>query len=190
MTRLRDDIDPLRRRAAVLLVIIFIVLGVLLLRLFDLQLIHGAEWRHLAENNRLRRLPLPAPRGWIYDRRGRVLAENVPSWELLLFPDDARDLDVTGVFLGKLKVSDVQTFHTRIAERRIGRMAPMVVGENLTWEQVAAVRSHQREFPELSVVNRFRSASMRAGLTPSPASTRSSSVHDTGTSAGTVRAAP
>lgn len=156
MTRLRDDIDPLRRRAALLFVIIFIVLGVLLLRLFDLQLIHGAEWRRLAENNRLRRLPLPAPRGWIYDRRGRVLAENVPSWELLLFPDDARDLDVTGVFLGKLGVSDVQTFHARIAERRIGRLAPMVVGENLSWEQVAAVRTHQREFPELSVVNRFR----------------------------------
>jgi penicillin-binding protein 2 len=132
------------------------IFGLLLLRLIDLQLVHGAEWRDLAENNRLRRLPLPGPRGWIYDRRGAVLAENVPSWELLLFPDEAQDLNETGLFLARLGVTPVQTFKERIAERRIGRMAPLVVGEDLSWNQVAAVRSHQVDYPELTVVNRFR----------------------------------
>ncbi len=59
----------------------------------------AANWRNLAENNRLRRFPMPGPRGWIYDRRGRVLAENLPSWELLLFPNEAANVDRTGVFL-------------------------------------------------------------------------------------------
>jgi len=154
--KLSEDIDPLRRRAALLFLIVFGSLGILHLRLVDLQLVHGTQWRYLAENNRLRRLPLPGARGWIYDRRGQVLAENMPNWELLLFPDEAQDLDATGVFLGQLGVSDVQTFRQRLAERRIGRMAPLVVGENLSWDQVAAVRSHQSDFPQLSVVNRFR----------------------------------
>jgi penicillin-binding protein 2 len=153
---LREDIGPLRRRTAFLFLLVFAALGLLHLRLVDLQLVHGAQWRDLAENNRLRRLPLPGPRGWIYDRRGRVLAENVPSWELLLFPDEAEDLDATGLFLAQTGVTDVPTFRDRIAERRIGRMAPLVVGEALSWSQVAAIRSHQSDFPELTVVSRFR----------------------------------
>ena len=130
---LREDIGPLRRRTAMLFLLVFAVLGLLHLRLIDLQLVHGTEWRDLAENNRLRRLPLPGPRGWIYDRRGEVLAENVPSWELLLFPDDAADLDATGLFLAQIGVTKVRSFRERIAERRIGRMAPLVVGDQPFW---------------------------------------------------------
>ena len=153
---LREDIGPLRRRTAFLFLLVFAALGLLHLRLADLQLVHGAEWRDLAENNRLRRLPLPGPRGWIYDRRGEVLAENVPSWELLLFPDEAENLHATGLFLARAGLTDAATFNNRIAERRIGRMAPLVVGEDLTWNQVAAIRSHQSDYPELTVVSRFR----------------------------------
>jgi penicillin-binding protein 2 len=156
LMELREDIGPLRRRTAGLFLLVFLGLGLLLLRLADLQLLNGAEWRNLAENNRLRRLPLPGPRGWIYDRRGRVLAENVPTWELLLFPDDSKELDAPGLFLAKTGVSDIPTFNDRLAERRIGRMAPLVVGEDLGWNQVAAIRSHQSDYPELTVVNRFR----------------------------------
>lgn len=153
---LREDIGPLRRRTAFLFLLVFGALGLLHFRLVDLQLVHGGEWRDLAENNRLRRLPLPGPRGWIYDRRGEVLAENIPSWELLLFPDEAENLDATGLFLAQAGVTDVRTFKERLAERRIGRMAPLVVGEDLSWNQVAAVRSHQSDYPELTVVSRFR----------------------------------
>ena len=152
----REDINSLRRRAAVLVIVFLGALGLVHLRLIDLQIVHGRQWQRLAENNRLRRLPLPGARGWIYDRRGRVLAENIPTWELLLFPDEARDLGTTGVFLGRLGVVEVRTFREGLAERRIGRMAPMVIGEDLNWDQVAAIRAHQSNYPELSVVNRFR----------------------------------
>jgi penicillin-binding protein 2 len=153
---LREDVGPLRRRAVVMFLVVFAAFGLIHLRLIDLQLAHGASWRALAENNRLRRLPLPGPRGWIYDRRGEVIAENVPSWELLLFPDEAVNLDETGLFLARQGIIEMQTFRELLAERRIGRQAPLVVGENLAWNQVAAVHSHQSDHPELSVVSRFR----------------------------------
>ncbi len=162
---LREDLGPLRRRTASLFLLVFVTLGVLHFRLIDLQLVHGAQWRDLAENNRLRRLPLPGPRGWIYDRRGEVLAENVPSWELLLFPDEVENFDATGLFLAQIGVTDIQTFRERIAERRIGRMAPLVVGEDLRWNQVAAIRAHLSDYPELTVVSRFRRHYPRAELT-------------------------
>ncbi len=153
---LREDIGPLRRRTVVIFLLVFAALGLIHLRLVHLQLVHGTQWRNLAENNRLRRLPLPGPRGWIYDRRGEVLAENLPSWELLLFPDEAVNLDQTGLFLAREGIAETTTFRELLAERRTGRQAPLVVGENLTWNQVAAVHSHQGDHPELSVVSRFR----------------------------------
>ena len=156
MMELREDIGPLRRRTVVIFLLVFAALGLIHLRLVHLQLVHGTQWRNLAENNRLRRLPLPGPRGWIYDRRGEVLAENIPSWELLLFPDEAVNLDQTGLFLAREGIAETTTFRELLAERRTGRQAPLVVGENLTWNQVAAVHSHQGDHPELSVVSRFR----------------------------------
>jgi len=58
--------------------------------------------------------------------------------------------------LESIGVSDMTTFQERLAERTIGRMAPLVVGENLSWNQVAAVRSRQSDYPELTVVSAFR----------------------------------
>ena len=153
---IREDLTPVRRRAVILLAAVFLIFGALHLRMAQLQLVQGLHWRRMAENNRLRRLPLSAIRGRIYDRRGEVLADNVPTWNLLLFPDEARHLDRTLLFVSSLGVEDAATLHRRLDERGIDRLAPLVVGENLDWRQVARVRAHQSDYPELSVVAGFR----------------------------------
>ncbi len=153
---IREDLSPIRRRAIVLLLAIFVALGALHFRVAELQLVAGEHWRRMAENNRLRRLPLAAVRGTIYDRRGRILADNRPTWNLLLFPDEARDLDGTLLFVAGLGVADAAGLHQRVRQRGIDRLAPMVVAEDLSWPQVARVRAHQSDHPELSVVAGFR----------------------------------
>jgi penicillin-binding protein 2 len=153
---IREDLGPVRRRAMTLLLAIFLVFGALHLRMAQLQLVEGAHWRQMAENNRLRRLPLAAVRGRIYDRRGHVLADNLPTWNLLLFPDEARNLDETVLFVADLGVDGAASLHERVNRRSIDRLAPMVVGENLDWNQVARVRAHQSDHPELSIVAGFR----------------------------------
>lgn len=62
----------------------FFFIGLLLLlgRLFELQIILGARNKQLAEGNRIRQVVLPAPRGIIFDRRGKSLARNVPVYRL------------------------------------------------------------------------------------------------------------
>jgi len=156
MMEIREDLGPVRQRAMVLLLAVFLVFGALHLRVAQLQLIEGAHWRRMAENNRLRRLPLAATRGRIYDRRGHVLADNLPTWNLLLFPDEARNLDETLLFVADLGIDEAFSLHRRVNKRGADRLAPMVVGENLDWRQVASVRSHQSDHPELSVVAGFR----------------------------------
>src|SRR5262245_57699631 len=57
------------------------------------QLVQGDYYRELAENNRLRKLPIQAPRGLIYDRRGRLLVENIPSYNLMVDRSRSEKLD-------------------------------------------------------------------------------------------------
>lgn len=153
---IREDLGPQKKRAAVALIVALLAFGALHLRLGQLQLMQGSTWRRLAENNRLRRVPLVSPRGRIYDRRGVVLADNVPTWELLLFPDEARDVDATILFLAQIDIADAKTLRQRVNERRLARLAPLVIAGDLSWPEVARIRSHQSDHPELAVVSGFR----------------------------------
>lgn len=153
---LREDLTPIKRRSAAVTLTIIVAFGALFLRLIQLQVLETDEWRRRAENNRLRELPLSSQRGRIYDRSGLVLADNLPTWDLLLFPDEARDLDDTVFFLARERIAQATGLRQHIETRRIGRLAPLVAAENLSWEQVSRIRSHQSDHPELAVVSSFR----------------------------------
>lgn len=60
--------------------ILFLGVGVLLARSGELQLIKGSYYRLLAEGNRVKKEKIPAPRGMIYDRKGRLLVRNIPIY--------------------------------------------------------------------------------------------------------------
>ncbi len=154
--RIRTDPILFRRRSRVVLALILGALGFIHFKLAHLQIIQGESWAQLAENNRLRRIPIPAPRGRIFDRQGGLLADNAPAWQLLVFPDEANDLDRTVDFLTAQGIIEGEALNKKFAARRIGTMAPLVVAENISWEHVARVRSHQSDFPELSVVSGYR----------------------------------
>jgi penicillin-binding protein 2 len=77
---------PRRHAAFALLIVgVFVVLGV---RLWDLQVVHGAYYRELAEQNRVVRVPVTADRGIVYDRTGIVLARNQPGFAVSVIPAD------------------------------------------------------------------------------------------------------
>ena len=62
--------------------LVTIIFAVLLLRLWDLQVIKGAKYRKMADSNRLRVVKVPAPRGIIYDRDNNALVRNIPSFDI------------------------------------------------------------------------------------------------------------
>ncbi len=74
------------RRILILLIAALLVLGLFVLRLWDLQIVRGAEYRSQASNNRLREVSLSAPRGIVYDRNGRPLVVNAPNFEVQIIP--------------------------------------------------------------------------------------------------------
>ena len=86
------QVPPPRNRLAVRFgifgLIVVLVVGVLATRLFYLQIVRGGYYAGLAEENRLDLLPLRAARGVVYDRAGRPLVSNVPSYVVRIRPND------------------------------------------------------------------------------------------------------
>ena len=75
--------------------ILVLTMIVLFMRLFDLQILKGDEMRRLSEQNRVRIKKILAPRGTIFDRTGKVLADTRPSFNLYLIPEDIKDFTQT-----------------------------------------------------------------------------------------------
>src|SRR3712207_214251 len=75
-----DGQSPLHPRSFLLPIVLSIATGLLLIKLFSLQLIHGAEYRQLADSNRTRTQTIHASRGVIFDRNGTPLVFNTPGF--------------------------------------------------------------------------------------------------------------
>jgi len=79
-----ENPGELRRRAWTLAAIVLGVLALLLVRLVYLQIVRGPYYADLAQRNLIRPDPLPAPRGRVFDRQGRLLADNILAYKLSL----------------------------------------------------------------------------------------------------------
>jgi len=130
------------------------VIGVLLLalRLWDLQVIRGEQMAGLSENNRVRLRRVPATRGRVVDRVGKVLIDSQASFDAVLVPEDARDLPSTVEMLAQfLHQSAGET--QAILDRAAGRppFQEVLVKRNLDFDEVAALETHQLELPGVSL---------------------------------------
>src|SRR5436309_769091 len=152
MQVVREHRDDLVSRVRVLTVVITGVLVAIATGFWFTQLVQGDYYRELAENNRLRKLPVKAPRGLIFDRKGRLLVENVPSYNLMIDRSRATSLDhslwfAAGV-LGRPVAELQQILHQY---RGVPQFKPVLLAENLSLSEVARFGVEGLEYPELTV---------------------------------------
>src|SRR5215470_10348675 len=88
----RDDKVPQFKLTSVQYVILAVMV-ILIFRLARLQVAGTEKYETLAERNRVRTVPILAPRGKILDREGRIIVDNYPSFSVLLLRDQMRDLN-------------------------------------------------------------------------------------------------
>lgn len=115
-----------------------LLLGVVIARLVQLQVIEHEEFAEKSQGNRIRIEAVPPIRGLIYDRKGRVLAENLPAYQLELIPEQVPDLDDTLARLAKLgliALSDVDRI--RQLSRSGPRFKPVTLRFRLTDDEIA-----------------------------------------------------
>lgn len=152
MKRVREQRDDLLLRMPRLQVLLAAVLILIGTAYWKVQVVDGDYYRGLAENNRLRRLPIKAPRGLIYDRDGRLLVDNVPSYNLLL--DSARSADLDRAFTFAAGVLGRETTDLRATfEQQVARTPfdPVLLAEDLSLADVAQVSVAELEYPEFQI---------------------------------------
>jgi penicillin-binding protein 2 len=128
------------------------VMAVVGARLYYLQVIKTSEYAQLADRNRIRIRHLPAPRGLVFDRRHRPLVNTRPSFDAVVVPEDSDNLSQTIERLQDLLGDDDIADKVVEAEQN-GRAPydPITVDENLDWQQVVALETHQLDLPGVSL---------------------------------------
>src|SRR2546429_8396207 len=87
------DSQKLRGRSHLIQALVMVMLGVLGVRLYLLQIVSGPHYAEIAENQRIRLLPIPAPRGVIFDRNGKLLVDSKPIYTSILSREDTKGID-------------------------------------------------------------------------------------------------
>jgi penicillin-binding protein 2 len=118
---------------------------------FRVQVLASSDYKLQAEENRLKRLDVPAPRGTIFDRNGRIIADNVPGYAITILPA-SRDSVMATVkqLLPYVQLSEVQVSRLDATLRRYPRQ-PLVVTADAGLEAAAALMERRLEFPNVYV---------------------------------------
>ncbi|RWU12743.1 penicillin-binding protein 2 [Pseudidiomarina gelatinasegens] len=144
------------RRVFVSLILVVIAFGVLLTNMYHLQVVDHQSFQTRSNDNRIKVVPLAPNRGIIYDRHGRILAENRPVLSLEVTPEKVSNLEQTLADLQALLNIDAQTlqaFHDN--RRRERRFNQVILLDRLTEEQAARFAVRQHEFPGVSIEARL-----------------------------------
>ncbi len=132
------EVEQFRARAALGFLSVALALGVIAAWYFKLQVIDHTDYAMRSEANRIKQRPEVPARGVIYDRKGRVLAENVPAYRLDIVPAETDDLDQTIAGLAKiiaLTPEDIERFHDT---RKVTRsFLPVTLRLRITDEEAA-----------------------------------------------------
>jgi penicillin-binding protein 2 len=146
--------DSRQRRTLGALFAISFILSILLTAFFNTQVVRGSEFKARSENNRLRPVVIPAPRGTMYDRYGEVVATSIPGFSVALLPGTKeviqRTLADLQPFLG-LAQSDIEEL---LAKRDARPNDLLTVTDDATFSQVAALEERRTSFPNLLIVDR------------------------------------
>jgi penicillin-binding protein 2 len=143
-----NDVIRRSRVARSLLLLAFVLLGG---GFYRAQVLRHNEYVVQSEENRLREVPLPADRGVIYDRRGRVIAENLPGYTVSLLAPHADSLRTALRSLAQiitLTDADVETIVKRF-NRAPNR--PAVILADAKFQEISVLEEHRTEFPQLII---------------------------------------
>ncbi|MGB3942389.1 MAG: penicillin-binding protein 2 [Candidatus Manganitrophaceae bacterium] len=153
---LQEETRDLQGRIYRLLILIGIALFSLLFRAWYLQIIQGKYYLELSENNRIRVIETPPPRGLIYDRNGTLLVNNVPSFNLYAVPGDMPDSGAVFRRLSDLIGINDEEVLQRMASRRDDPYLPIKIKNDLPMREVALVEGHGLELPGIKIEPEFK----------------------------------
>jgi penicillin-binding protein 2 len=160
----RDEkVSEIRLTAAQYVILaIFLVLAY---GLWRLQVMESSYYSLAAERNRIRNVPVLAPRGKILDREGRTIVDNYPSFSALLLRDSSRDLMADAALIAQGLHLDPNEVRARIHRfASLPQYQPIFLKEDITPDELSFIEAHKNELPELDTIMAHRRLYPRNGF--------------------------
>jgi penicillin-binding protein 2 len=145
--------------------IVALILAVLLAGLWRLQIVSADGYRVLAEANRIRKVPVLAPRGRLFDREGRLIVDNYPSVTCYLLREQIKDaaVDLPAIALGlHIPLEQIQATLRRF--QTAPHYQPIPLKQDITPDEQAFIEAHRNEYPELETLDEQRRLYPRDGF--------------------------
>ena len=166
---LAEDRRRVANRIVILRVAVLVCFVLLAGGFWFFQIAQYQKFKEMAENNHQRTLALRAPRGIIYDRAGRVLVENRDAFNISILREHSKDLNRTIQVLARVTGADEAGIREIVARHRYEpAYRPIVVMQDATLAQVAAVSARRLELPDVVVqevpTRRYPAQSLAAHL--------------------------
>lgn len=152
--KFEDSTQNLRVRLRTVQVLMLLILAVLGIRLYVLQVVRGEHYGEIAKNQRIRLLPIAAPRGVIFDRNGHPLVDSRPIYNVILSREDARGKDLSTLVqpLSNGLGIDPDILRDRFEQvKSMPAFESLAVKQDATKADIAWVEARQLEFPELRI---------------------------------------
>ena len=145
--------------------IILVIFMILAYGLWRLQVMQSDFYAQLAEKNRIRNVPILAPRGKILDREGRTIVDNYPSFSALLLRDSTRDLNADADVIAQGLHLDAHEVRERIRKfMSMPQYQPIFLKDDITPDELAFIEAHRNELPELDTIMAHRRLYPRNGF--------------------------
>ena len=130
----------------------YVIVGLFALfaiRLWQLQVLQGKEYRRISMENMLRIIKIPAPRGIIYDRNGAPLVKNSPYFYASLMPENLKQVNIQ--YLADILGINAGDIYARINKKGLSPFEPIKLKEGLTFKEIAAIEARRSDFPGLII---------------------------------------
>lgn len=149
----REELELLRWRIGFIGYVIVAALLVLGFGFWNAQVVQSGYYQQRAEQNRVREIPLRAPRGRIYDRYHRILADNRPSYDIILIRENSpHKIEQTAAMLSAgISMSKEDLIERVDRKRREPKFRPIILKEDVSVGDIAYVKAHRYELPEISI---------------------------------------
>lgn len=152
--QLSDQSQNLSFRISLIKVFGIILLAILGVRLYYLQIKNSEYYEEKARNQQIRHLIIPAPRGAIFDRNGKILVDSSSNYNIIIANDalkNAENTDRIEKYAEGLGL-DRDYISTRIAYlKKQPPFQSLILKENVSTQDIAWIESHELEYPELRI---------------------------------------
>lgn len=152
MNRDNDKGKVLIRRSLIMALIKFLLLMVIIARLYYLQVYQADRYKTLADENRISTRLLVPPRGIIFDRNGVTIASNQQNFQALIVAEQAPNVQETlDAFKKIMPLSEAEEERIKKDLKRNRSFVPIKIRDNLSWEEVSRVQLNAPDLPGIVI---------------------------------------